>query len=500
MKTPRNWVLVRTLRGWGSALKPHRLATIRGRLLIGVLVLLAAGLIGNSVAGALTLRTYLHDRAEVTLREAGDRVHSILQEQPQTVDGDQLATLVAPLLGITVIDTDGNVAGQVGAGVPEEMNALTADRLDQVVTFDDNPAVPDLLALRIPTAGLTITTSDQVVDASAVILTMRTDIDRLTVADFISGQATSVGITLVLVFAIALLILKIGLRPLGRMADTADAIASGARDERLPVHGEHAETDRLAIAVNNAFDAQARAEHQIRGFAADASHELRTPLATISGWLDLYNQGGLSNPGELNRALERVDGEVGRMRLLVEELSLLARLDAGRPLESQRVDLPHLAEAVVQDARVVAPDRTIDLYAPQPAHVHGDQPRLQQVLNNLVGNAIQHTPAGTTINVAVEPTTSHVRIQVVDHGPGIPAEDLSRVFDRFWRADAGRSRAPGGSGLGLAIVQAIVHAHHGTVHVTSTPRTGTTVTVTLPASGRQDTPPTTPTPTRPDKP
>ncbi|MER5793361.1 ATP-binding protein [Streptomyces sp. NPDC001980] len=346
--------------------------------------------------------------------------------------------------------------------------------------------------MRIPTTGLTIVTSHQVVHASAVILTMRTDIDRVTVADFVSGQATSVGITLVLAFAVALVILRIGLRPLGRMADTADAVASGARGQRLPVHGEHTEADRLAVAVNNAFDAQARAENQIRDFAADASHELRTPLATISGWLDLYNQGGLTGPEDLGRALERVDGEVGRMRLLVEELSLLARLDAGRPLDSQRVDLQRLATAVVQDAQVVAPERVIDLDAPHPAYVSGDQPRLQQVLNNLVGNAIQHTPPGTAIDVTVQAAASTVRIQVADHGPGIPAEDLSRVFDRFWRADASRSRAHGGSGLGLAIVQAIVHAHHGTVRVASTPGSGTTVTVVLPCYDR------TVTPARPD--
>jgi two-component system OmpR family sensor kinase len=473
-------------RSWLSVIKPGRPTSIRGRLLIGMLVLLAAGLVGNSIAGAVALQTYLHHRAETTLRESGDRVHRILEERPQTVDGEQVATLVAPLLGITVIDATNSVAKQVGAGVPVAINTLTADRLDQVVTFDDNPAVPDLLALRIPTAGLMITTSHQVVEASAVILTMRTDIDRVTVADFVSGQATSVGITLLLAFAFALFILKIGLRPLRRMADTADDIASGARDERLPVYGQHTETDRLAVAVNNAFDAQASAEHQIRDFAADASHELRTPLATISGWLDLHNQGGLSTPADLNRALERVDGEVGRMRLLVEELSLLARLDAGRPLESHRIDLTHLATVVVQDAQVVAPDRTIELSASEPVHVSGDQVRLQQVLNNLVGNAIQHTPPSTTINVAVEPMGSHVQIRVADRGPGIPADDLARVFDRFWRADAGRSRAHGGSGLGLAIVQAIVRAHHGTVHVTSTLGQGTTVTVALPAYGTQD--------------
>ncbi|MEU6957324.1 ATP-binding protein [Streptomyces sp. NPDC045714] len=487
-------------RAWVSAVTPHRLTTIRGRLLIGVLVLLAAGLVGNSIAGAVTLRTYLHHRAEATLRESGDRVHQALEERPQTVDGDQLATLVEPLMGITVIDASGKIAEQVGAGVPRAINGLTQDRLDQVLTFDGATSVPDLLALRIPTAGLTITTSHQVVEASAVILTMRTDIDRVTVADFISGQATSVGITLVLAFAVALLILRIGLRPLGTMADTADDIASGARSERLPVHGSHTETDRLAVAVNEAFDAQARAETQIRDFAADASHELRTPLATISGWLDLYNQGGLSAPADLNRALERVDGEVGRMRLLVEELSLLARLDAGRPLDSQPVDLQRLAAAVVQDAQVVAPDRAIDLYAPEPAGVHGDQPRLQQVLNNLLGNAIQHTPPGTTITVTVQPTATHVTIQVTDHGPGIPPGDLTRVFDRFWRADTSRSRAQGGSGLGLAIVQAIVHAHHGTVRVASAPGTGTTVTVTLPAQREQAAPPAPLTADRPDTP
>ncbi|WP_381354780.1 sensor histidine kinase [Streptomyces cinereospinus] len=461
---------------------------------------MAAGLVGNSITSAVTLRTYLHHRAEATLRASGDRVHRILEERPQNVDGAQLAALVEPLMGITVIDATGEIAEQVGAGVPQAINGLTADRLDQVLTFDSTTSVPDLLALRIPTTGLTITTSHQVVEASAVILTMRTDIDRVTVAEFISGQATSVGITLVLAFAVALLILRIGLRPLGRMADTADDIASGARSERLPVYGSHTETDRLAVAVNGAFEAQARAETQIRDFAADASHELRTPLATISGWLDLYNQGGLSAPADLHRALERVDGEVGRMRLLVEELSLLARLDAGRPLDSQPVDLRCLATAVVQDAQVVAPDRAIDLYAPAPACVHGDQPRLQQVLNNLLGNAIQHTPAGTMISVAVEPMTTHVTVEVADHGPGIPPADLTRVFDRFWRADAGRSRTHGGSGLGLAIVQAIVHAHRGTVHVASVPGTGTTVTVTLPARGGHAAPQTPPTADRPDEP
>ncbi|TXS48534.1 HAMP domain-containing protein [Streptomyces sp. uw30] len=464
-----------------SALRPRLLATIRGRILIGVLVLLAAGLIGNSVASAITLRHYLDHRAEASLRESGDRVHQMLATGPQTVNGSQLAALISPILGMTVISPDGTVADQAGNGVPEAINGLTADRLDQVVTIKDDPAVPDLIALRIPTNGLTVKTSEGEMTASAVILTVRTDLDRVTVTDFVSSQATIVGVTLVLAFATALLILKFGLRPLGRMANAAAAIASGARKERLPTYGDHSETDRLATAVNDAFDAQSRAEDNIRAFAADASHELRTPLATISGWLDLYHQGGLTTPAELDRALERVDGEVGRMRLLVEELSLLARLDAGRPLEAQPVDLRRLATDVVDDAGVVAADRTIRLHADAPVHVRGDAPRLQQILNNLVGNAIQHTPAGTPIDVSLEASGGMAVIRVADQGPGIAQQDLSRVFDRFWRAEASRNRARGGSGLGLAIVQAVVHAHHGTVRITSHTGSGTTVTVTLPA-------------------
>ncbi|MEV6425591.1 ATP-binding protein [Streptomyces sp. NPDC051662] len=463
------------------SLRPRRLATIRGRILIGVLALLAAGLIGNSVAGAVTLRNYLDHRAEVSLRASGDRVHRLLAAGPQTVDGTQLSALISPILGMTVIGPDGRVADQAGDGVPGAINGLTAGRLDQVVTIKDDPSVPDLIALRIPTSGLTVKTSEGEATASAVILTVRTDIDRITVTDFVSSQATIVGVTLVLAFATALLILKFGLRPLGRMANAADAIASGAREERLPTYGDHSETDRLATAVNAAFDAQARAEDNIRAFAADASHELRTPLATISGWLDLYHQGGLTTPADLDRALERVDSEVGRMRLLVEELSLLARLDAGRPLEARPVDLRRLATDVVEDAGVVAPDRTIHLRADAPVHVRGDAPRLQQVLNNLVGNAIQHTPAGTPIDVSLQSSGGEAVIRVADQGPGIAQQDLSRVFDRFWRAEASRSRARGGSGLGLAIVQAVVHAHHGTVRITSHPGSGTAVTVTLPA-------------------
>ncbi|OMI37116.1 HAMP domain-containing sensor histidine kinase [Streptomyces sparsogenes] len=274
----------------------------------------------------------------------------------------------------------------------------------------------------------------------------------------------------------ALILLPVSFAGVG--ADSADAIAEGHLTERLPTRGNRSETDQLAEAVNRAFDAQARAEATVRSLAADTSHELRTPLSTISGWLDLHRQGGLTGP-RLETALGHIENEVGRMRLLVEDLSLLARLDAGRPIEQDPLDLTALAASVVEDAQVIYPDRSITLTAGGPAQVTGDTARLQQVLRNLVGNAVQHTPAQTAVQVAVITTPGRVQVEVADDGPGIAPQDLPRVFERFWRAEASRSRACGGSGLGLAIVEAIIHAHHGQVSVESAVGVGTTVTVRL---------------------
>ncbi|MGW5625298.1 sensor histidine kinase [Streptomyces olivaceus] len=467
---------------WMSRIRP--LATIRARILTGVLLLLILGLVGNSVASIFTLQDHLEQRAESTLRDARDRIHHRLAQAPATIDGAQLATLAAPSIGVMVIDSQENVAQQIAFGVPEPVNTITMERPDQVLHVTDHPGVPDLIALRIPTPGLTITVMGRKIATSAIVLALRTDLDRVTVTDFISRQASIVGTTLALAAILGVAVLKYGLRPLGRMADAADALASGVREERLPVRGGHSETDRLAAAVNNAFDVQARAESNIRSFAADASHELRTPLATISGWLDLYHQGGLRDPASLDRAMERVDAEAGRMRALVEELSLLARLDAGRPLSSDHVDLSALATDVVDDARVVAPDRSITLHVPPSVQVTGDGPRLQQVLHNLVGNAIQHTAPGTPVQVSVTATSDEALVFVSDAGPGMPVADLARAFDRFWRADASRNQAQGGSGLGLPIVQAVIHAHRGTVSIDSQPAAGTTVTVRLPRGPR----------------
>jgi len=235
--------------------------------------------------------------------------------------------------------------------------------------------------------------------------------------------------------------------------------------------------------VENALSRREASEARLRRFAADASHELRTPLAAIRGYAELARR----HPGELSpdveHALGRVESESARMSALVEDLLLLARLDAGRPLESQPVDLTRLAIDVTSDARAAGPDHRWQLELPEgPVLVPGDDQRLHQALANLLSNARTHTPAGTTVTVAVDssPGGDAAQLSVTDDGPGIPAELQPDLFERFVRGDSSRSRAAGSTGLGLSIVAAVVAAHRGTVGVTSEPgRTRFLITLPL---------------------
>ena len=371
---------------------------------------------------------------------------------------------------------------------------------------------------------------------------------RLILFDLIVG-----GAIVIVLAAVGAAVIQANLRPLNDIELTAGQIARGHLDHRIPERDPRTEIGSLGRSLNtmlgqieNAFHAQEeseqaalQSEERMRRFVADASHELRTPLTTIRGFAEYYRQrggvaqdqnqssrtgGGSAEPGngqspeglsseDLDRIMKRLEAEASRMGLLVEDLLQLARLDQQRPLDLAPVDLLTLAADAVQDARMVAPDRQIDLIvAPGAAFiVDGDEQRLRQVLANLVNNALTHTPSGTPVRVRIAsgtltpatrgqpavPTTSAeaappsqpaarpvpaVVLDVEDEGPGMAAEQAERVFERFYRADQARNRASGGTGLGLAIVAGLVAAHGGTVSLRTAPGEGADFQVKLPLS------------------
>ena len=284
------------------------------------------------------------------------------------------------------------------------------------------------------------------------------------------------------------------LRPLMEVEQTAAAIAAGQRDRRVPERDPRTEVGRLSLALNGMLTQiqqalassessaeQARnSEERMRRFITDASHELRTPLTTMRGFAELYRQGAAR---DMEMVMSRIESESRRMGLLVDDLLLLARLDAQRPIERNRVDLLALASDAVHDAQAIAPKRNIIMEVfdgPGTPEVLGDEPRLRQVLGNLVTNALEHTPESADITVRVGTNAEDAILEVVDEGPGMSQEDALRIFERFYRTDSSRARISGGSGLGLSIVDSLVLAHDGTVTVTTAPGQGCRFYVSLP--------------------
>ncbi|MFF5080345.1 sensor histidine kinase [Actinoplanes sp. NPDC000266] len=252
--------------------------------------------------------------------------------------------------------------------------------------------------------------------------------------------------------------------------ELAQRVPESDTDPRTEVGQVGAALNQMLDHVGNALEARHASEMQVRQFVADASHELRTPLAAIRGYAELSRRSRAPISEEIAHVLNRVESEAKRMTLLVEDLLLLARLDAGRPLAHDPVDLTMLVVDTVSDAHAAGPGHYWQLDLPEePVIVYGDGARLHQVLANLLANARTHTPEGTAVTVAVTTMPSAAVIHVIDSGPGIPSELQPHIFERFARGDSSRSRAAGSTGLGLSIVHAVVTAHRGEVAVQSEP-------------------------------
>lgn len=298
-------------------------------------------------------------------------------------------------------------------------------------------------------------------------------------------EAAAVGGLIIITAAGAWLILRRGLRPLERMAGTAALISAGDMSRRVkPANGD-SEVGQLGRALNTmlddieaAFAERDATEQRLRQFLADASHELRTPLTSIQGFAELFRVSGEKARVDLPTILRRIEEESARMKVLVEDLLLLARIDEHREIERNPTDLAVLAADACTDVAAGDPDRQVTLDAPEPVVVPGDEAHLRQALANLTTNALRHTPPGSPIEVGCHLEDGSAVVTVRDHGPGLDPESLAHAFDRFWQGD--KARVGKGAGLGLAIVSAIAEEHGGRASAANAPDGGALFTLTLP--------------------
>ncbi|WP_084528333.1 sensor histidine kinase [Nocardia crassostreae] len=468
-----------------------RLAAVplRTTLVVALVTLVGVGLLVSGFVVTTLMRNVLVDRLDQQLYEAATTWASPRAKPPTPLPEPPDQRERPPnLFYVRVQDSTGEVTLHLNVG-------------------DRQPDVPGDLGSRPVTVGSVGDAGEkwrviQVHNNNGTsTVALRLDGTQSVLERLVLLQAVIGALVLALLAVLARLVIRRSLRPLRQVEETAAAIAGGDLHRRVPVRGTDTEVDHLSQSLNTmltqiqqAFaateaseEAARRSEAKMRRFVADASHELRTPLTTIRGFSELYRQGALTDSGVL---MDRIEHESHRMGLLVEDLLMLARLDAHRPVERRPVDLLALASDAVHSARAVAavqhpdgPQRQIGLEIGSGAgtlEILGDEPRLRQVLANLINNALVHTPVAAAVTVRLTPAADEVLLEVRDTGPGLDPDQAERVFERFYRTDASRSRERGGTGLGLSIVQALVTAHGGTVTVTSVPGEGATFTVRLP--------------------
>ncbi len=402
-----------------------------------------------------------------TIAQVRDASGTVVGDVPSTEDDVALPSTVAP--GFSSVNLGGD-AGEY------RLLAVTSGS-------DEAGSVPSSL---IPTGG-TLVLGVPLSDVNGTL-------QRLLMIELAVGA-----LTLGALAVLGLWLVRLGLRPLDRIGTTADAIAAGDLSQRVADDDARTEVGRLGRTLNGmldsietAFAERRESERRLRQFVGDASHELQTPLTSVRGYAELFRRGAAQRPDDLETTMRRIEAEAARMGVLVDDLLLLARLDEGRPVERRPVDLTRLVGELVGDARVVEPDRPIELVTERPVVLEGDDVRLRQVVGNLLSNARAHTPAGAPVTVRVLERDGEAVVEVADSGPGLAAEHAERVFERFFRADPSRARSSGGSGLGLSIVSAITEAHGGRAEVDSTPGRGTTFRVFLPltSDSQADTTPT----------
>src|SRR5216684_4589527 len=442
--------------------------SLRARLILGVIALAAIGLVTADAVTYASLRSFLVPRVDSALaadehfgggsdggRDGQRSGPPDVAMQYRSVDGTRIITT------IPARPAPGQAPSSPSLPATISVPAAPAGGHDQVRYFDV-PAASGGGRFRVRAsvdAGanvmIVLATSLRDVDGTLHRLLL---IELLVTASVLSALAV-----------LGLVVVRASLRPLEAIGHTAARIAAGDLTQRVERADERTEVGRLGLALNamlaqieTAFKEREASEGKLRRFVADASHELRTPLAAVRAYAELFTRGASDRPADLARSMTGITRESERMSLLVDDLLLLARLDEGRPLERHPVELADVVAEAVETAHMVEPERPIGLEL-ESAVVLGDRDRLRQVVDNLLANVRAHTPPGTPAHVTLSRSNGSAAVVVADSGPGMSADQVAHVFERFYRTDASRTRASGGVGLGLSIVSAVAEAHGGSV-------------------------------------
>jgi two-component system, OmpR family, sensor kinase len=476
--------------------------TLRVRLTVALVVLVAVGLVVSDVVTYTALRSYLVRRVDQQLISSSHQVLFALSSSqtpgpgPGPGEGDPI--LPSGTFGV-ILDSSGEQVGRpvvfnYGGEVlpPPDLPAtihrgtLREPSLVTVGSQGDGPQY------RVAALGLT--------DGSTLVVAIPLTELTHTLNRLLLIAAAVTIVVLATMALLSMFTVRRGLRPLERIEVTAEAIAAGDLSRRVEETDPRTEVGRLGASLNvmlgrieEAMDERRASEEALRRFLADASHELRTPLTSIRGYAELFRRGASDDPADTALAMRRIEQEGERMGVLVEDLLFLARAGQGRPIAHDPVDLVRVTRDAVHDARAVDPSREFELDVQDELTVAGDDDRLRQVMANLLSNAVTHTPAGTPVTVRVTEIDGWAELHVSDRGPGLAHDEAAHVFEPFYRADPARGRVHDvddtdegkGTGLGLAIVAAIAEAHGGSAGVVSEPGEGATFTVRLPIHGAE---------------
>jgi len=476
--------------------------SLKNRLVIGVLLLSAIGITLADFAAQTALKSYLIGQADdqltavaggsfLRLDRAGIEPDDNADDNPPVAQSPTAKPLnrVPSAISVTLLTTDGIILGNLGGElsnnhITEAVAGLSAEdvKLAEGIPFtiENKNAHFRVLARLLPSGA------GSAVAAISLEETEKT-LNRLRILFFFIGF-----VVLLLIGLLSLAVVRLSLKPLTAVETTANAIARGELSARLPEANPKTEVGRLTESLNSmlskiedAFAARKVSEDKLRRFVADASHELRTPLTAIRGFAELHRQGAMEGTEKTAEVIRRIEDESKRMGSLVEDLLLLARLDQARPIVLKPVEVNKVVNDVLAASKAIFPKQNIEaLFPSAEVFILGDNEKIHQAVSNLVVNACTYSPDGSKIEITTQELENQILVSIKDNGPGLSIDQKERVFERFYRADTSRSRhgqdGKQGSGLGLSIVDAIMHAHGGTVSVKSEIGKGSEFILTFP--------------------